>query len=160
LGRSGRIGASRFRSRRTQSPLQPTGGTQFLAIPLRQAEADLPQCLSMDRLLGSGWCCGDLPSTQVGSRASASVAVQRMDADAARYNGYYAQQIPPAYYRLVRRSRDRTPECQFPSKSSTFCLRRWREQGEFTPTPSIHLSSAPVVALGRLPCSCITAVRW
>src|SRR5271166_4644019 len=71
---------------------------------MRQAEADLPQCLSIGKLLGSVWCCGVSPSTYIDSRASASVAVQRMDAGAARYIGYYAQQIPPAYYRLVKRS--------------------------------------------------------
>jgi hypothetical protein len=56
---------------------------------MRQAEADLPQCLSIDRLLGRGWCCGVSPSIHVDSRASASVAVQRMDEDAARHIGYY-----------------------------------------------------------------------
>src|ERR1700737_5295167 len=75
---------------------------------MRQAEADLPQCLFIDRFLGRGWCCGVSPSAHIDSRASASVPVQRMDADATWHIGYYAQQIPPAYYRLVRRSRDRT----------------------------------------------------
>ena len=84
------LAVRRFRSRRAQSPLQPTGGTQFLAVPKRQSEVFLSECLFIVDFLEEVGAVEPYPARGVDSRSSASVGVQRVDADAARYIGYYA----------------------------------------------------------------------